>query len=237
MGSGKSSWGDGTLVGILLSPLRLALLVAVRAGLLLALAWSIDGYFVSQVWPRGIEHLKDRLAADLARGVALAAMQGGSAAHITAPANAIYAMVFESTGIHGMAQRFADTAPLSIPDTVLRGVFVAHPDAIQVAMLGTQSVGVRLAILVRFLPLLLLLLTIGTVDGLAQRAIRAGCGGRESASLYHRAKHLQMTLLALGMAVILVWPGSIAWQLCAGTAAVVSGLLARAQWAFYKKHL
>ena len=63
----------------------------------------------------------------------------------------------------------------------------------------------RFAILLRFLPLLLLLYAAGTADGLAERAIRRSCGGRESASLYHRAKYLQMAVLALGGVVLLAW--------------------------------
>ncbi|MGB5103857.1 MAG: DUF4400 domain-containing protein [Steroidobacteraceae bacterium] len=59
-------------------------------------------------------------------------------------------------------------------------------------MVVTQLLGVRAAILARFAPLLLLLYAVGAADGFTQRAIRRACGGRESASLYHRAKYLQL---------------------------------------------
>jgi hypothetical protein len=52
-------------------------------------------------------------------------------------------------------------------------------------MRGTQLLGVRAAILTRYLPMLALLYLVGVVDGLGQRAIRRACGGRESASVYH----------------------------------------------------
>lgn len=79
-------------------------------------------------------------------------------------------------------------------------------------MVGTQLLGVRMATLVRFVPLLLLLYAVGTVGGLTQRAIRRSCGGRESASLYHRAKYLQIVVLGLGAVGVLVWPGPLQWE-------------------------
>ena len=104
-------------------------------------------------------------------------------------------------------------------------------------MLGTQLLDVRFASFMRFLPLLLLLCALVIADGLTERAIRKSCGGRESASLYHRAKYLQLVALGLGELALLVWPGPVAWELCAGLIVIVTGGLARLQWAFYKKHL
>ncbi|MCZ4314635.1 DUF4400 domain-containing protein [Comamonadaceae bacterium G21597-S1] len=83
----------------------------------------------------------------------------------------------------------------------------------------------------RFLPLLALLHVVGAMDGLTDRAIRRSCGGRESASLYHRAKYFQLVVLGLGALVLL------AWELFVGLITVLAGVLARLQWAYYKKHL
>jgi hypothetical protein len=104
-------------------------------------------------------------------------------------------------------------------------------------MIGTQLLGLRAGILVRFLPLLVLLYGVGVAEGLSQRSIRRAQAARESASLYHRAKYLQVVVLALGGAVVLVWPAPVSWGLCAGVGAVVVGLLAAGQWAYYKKHV
>ena len=73
--------------------------------------------------------------------------------------------------------------------------------------------------------------------GLTQRAIRRACGGRESASLYHRAKYLQLAVLGLGGLALLMWPGPVHWQLCVPLGALVTGGLASVQWAYYKKHM
>jgi len=235
--SKNASFHDGPLAGILLSPLKLAFALGMGLMGILLVAWSIDWVFVSRVWPDGLDRLRRMLADDLGHGVMLAARQGRGAGEITEPANFLYAVVFEATGIHDMGLRFADGAALSIPDTVVRRSYLANREAIETAMVGTQLLGVRIAMLIRFLPLLLLSYAVGTADGLTERAIRRSCGGRESASLYHRAKYLQMAVLGLGGVGLLVWPGSVAWELYAGLIVVVAGGLARQQWAFYKKHL
>jgi hypothetical protein len=46
-----------------------------------------------------------------------------------------------------------------------------------------------------------------------------------------------MVALGLGGVALLVWPGPVAWELCAGLIVILTAWLARQQWAFYKKHL
>jgi hypothetical protein len=235
--SKNASFHEGPLAGVLLSPLKLAFALGMGLAGILLVAWSIDWVFVSRVWPDGLGRLRGMLVDDLGHGIMLAARQGCGAGEITGPANFLYAVVFEATGIHDMALRFADGTALSIPDTLVRRGYLANREAIEAAMVGTQLLGVRLAMLLRFLPLLLLLYAVGTADGLTERAIRRSCGGRESASLYHRAKYLQMAVLGLGGVVLLVWPGPVGWELHMGVIVVVAGGLARLQLAYYKKHM
>jgi len=235
--SKSASFHEGPLAGVLLSPLKLVFALGMGLAGILLVAWSIDWIFVSRVWPDGLDRLRGILADDLAHGIVLAAQQGRGAGEVTGPANFLYGLVFEATGIHDMGLRFAGGSSLSIPDTVVRRSYLANREAIETAMVGTQLLGVRFATLMRFLPLLLLLYAVGTADGLTERAIRRSCGGRESASLYHRAKYLQMAVLGLGGVVLSVWPGPVAWELCAGLIVIVTGGLGRQQWAFYKKHL
>ena len=238
MASRNAAFHDGVLAGVLMSPLKLLLMLALGLLAILVVAWCIDWIFVFKVWPDGVDRLRALLASDLEHGAQLAARQGYATSSTGAVANLLYAIVFEATGIHDMGLRFADpSATLSIPDTIVRGGYVAHRDAIEAAMIGTQLLGVRIATLVRFAPLLALLYLAGTADGLAQRAIRRAGGGRESASLYHRAKYLQVTLLALGTVTLLVWPGAVAWQPYATLLVLGTAALARLQWTFYKKHL
>jgi len=235
--SRNAAFHDGALAGVLLSPLKLVFSLALGLAALLLCAWIFDWTFVFKVWPQGIERLRELLAHDLEQGVALAARQGAGADTITAPANALYSIVFEATGIHDMGVQFANGAALSVPDTVMRRSYVSHRESIEAAMVGTQLLGVRTAILARFAPLLLLLYAVGAADGFTQRAIRRACGGRESAGLYHRAKYLQVAVLGLGGVCLLLWPGPVRWELCAPLGAVLLGGLASVQWAYYKKHM
>jgi hypothetical protein len=236
MGSRNTSFHDGALARVLLAPFKLGFALTLGLAGLLLVAWTVDWMCVAHVWPGRIDGLRTLLAEELAAGTAMAARQGGSAA-VTASANALYGLVFEATGLHRMAQRFAEGAPMSIPDTVVRSTWIARQEAIEVAMIGTQLLGLRAGILVRFLPLLALLYAVGAAEGLSQRAIRRAQAARESASLYHRAKYGQVVVLALGGSVLLVWPTAVAWGLCAGVGAVLVGVLAAGQWAYYKKHL
>jgi hypothetical protein len=237
LASRNATFHDETLIGVLLGPLKLILGLAAGLVVLLVCAWIVDGVFVFKIWPQGIERLRELLADDLARGVALAARQGADASVITAPANALYWLVFEVSGIDDIGRQFAGDASLSIPDTVLRRAYFTHRAAIEVAMVGTQLLGVRAAILVRFVSLLALLYVVGAADGVSRRAIRRAGGGRESASLYHRAKYLQLTVLGLGGVALLMWPGTVAWGVWVGLLAMLIGCLVGVQWAYYKKHL
>jgi hypothetical protein len=55
-------------------------------------------------------------------------------------------------------------------------------------VVGTYLFAVRTAMAAAALPLVLLAAAVGAVDGLVARARRKACAGRESASLFHRAK-------------------------------------------------
>lgn len=237
MASRNASFHEGVLAGVLFGPLKVAFALALGFVLILLLAWTIDWVCVFKVWPEGVDRLKSILATELAHGVDLAARQGGAAGIVPGTANFLYGLVFRATGIHNMGLRFAEGAALSIPDTIVRNTYIANREAIEVAMIGTQLFGVRLATLALMLPLLALMYAVATADGLIQRAIRRASGGRESASLYHRAKHLQVAVLGVGIMGLLLSPVPVDWLLVGMALAVVAAFLARLQWAYYKKHL
>ena len=99
MASKNTSFHEGPLAGVLLSPLKLAFSVGLGLVAILLVAWSIDWMFVSRVRPDGVDRLHSLLAADLGHGISLAARQGRGAGEITGPANLLYGLVFEVTGI------------------------------------------------------------------------------------------------------------------------------------------
>jgi len=162
---------------------------------LILAAWIIDWICVFKVWPDGLDRLQRILQEDLASAALLWDSYREFPRFALATANFLYAMLFKLTGIHDMGARFAEGVALSIPDTVVRDTYIANFQAIQVAMVGTQMFGIRLATLLMFTPFLGLVYLVALTDGLVQRAVRRASGGRESASLYHRAKHLQLIVL------------------------------------------
>lgn len=237
MVSRNASFHEGGIAGALLAPLKLVFALTLTLIGILAAAWIVDWIFVFKVWPDGVDRLKSILAADLARARDLAQWQGGMPGAVTGTANFLYALVFRFTGIHDMGVRFAEGVALSIPDTIVRNTYIANREAIEVAMIGTQLFGVRLATLAFTVPLLMLIYLVAAADGLTQRAIRRACGGRESASLYHRAKHLQVAGLGIGVLTMLISPAAFNWLLVGIPVAAFVGILTRLQWAYYKKHL
>ncbi|MCL4215401.1 MAG: DUF4400 domain-containing protein [Candidatus Hydrogenedentes bacterium] len=237
MASRNASFHEVGIVGALLAPLKLVFaLTLVFIGILIV-AWIVDWTFVFKVWPDGIDQLKGILATDLARARDLARWQGAVPGAVTGTANFLYGVVFRFTGIHDMGIRFAEGAALSIPDTIVRNTYLANVEAIEAAMIGTQLLGVRLATLALMAPLLALAYLVATADGVTQRAIRRAAGGRESASLYHRAKHLQVALLATALLICLFWPASVDVRWIGLPLAATLAILTRLQWAYYKKHL
>lgn len=233
----NASFEDSAVVRVLLKPFKLAFAATLGLAGLLLVAWTVDWLHVEHVWPGRVEGLRALLTEELAAGAELAARQGTSAWPVSSSANGLYALVFKATGLHDMGQRFADGSSLSIPDTVLRRTWVARQEEIEVAMLGTQLVGLRAGILVRFLPLMAFLYAVGLTDGLSQRAVRRSQAARESAGLYHRAKYAQVVIVVSGVVGALVWPAPVVWGHCAAVFCVLIAMLAAGQWAFYKKHV
>ena len=197
----------------------------------------IDWFFVFRVWPEGIEQLQRIVAEDLARLSRLECWCDNLQRLASGTANIFYSLVFRLTGIHDMGASFADGASFSIPDTIVRRIYIENHEAIRVAMVGTQLFGIRVASLLMAVPFVAMAYCVSLADGLTERAIRRASGGRESANLYHRAKHLQVVLLTTTAAVSLLLPISIDPRSVWLPTAVVVAALGRIQWNYYKKHL
>jgi integrating conjugative element membrane protein (TIGR03747 family) len=123
-------------------------------------------------------------------------------------------------------------------DIIARNHLVYHLQGeLYMAMVRAQIFGVRLAILIGTTPLFLLVWCLGLVDGMTQRSIRRACAGRESSSMYHRAKFFQFAGLAMGAMIYLMWPVSIRPEWIVLPVALLTGLLSRVQWCYLKKYL
>lgn len=236
MASRNVAFHEHGIAGAMLGPLKFLFVMTLVIFGINLMAWIVDWVCVYKLWPEGVERLKHILADDMAHALELADGQGGWSGMVTGTANALYALLFQATGIHNMGVRFATGEALSIPDTVVRNAYVANQQAIVVAMIGTQLVGVRFASLLLMLPLIVLVYSVALADGLCQRAIRRTCGGRESASLYHRAKYGQEVLVVTGLLVVLVMPVSMDTRWVGMPGVVGLGILARMQWSCCKKY-
>ena len=102
---------------------------------------------------------------------------------------------------------------------------------------GTGIFATRTALYACALPLLLLAGFVGAVDGLVARALRQAAAGRESASLYHRAKLALTFVPILTYLLFLGWPELDEPTRVLIPLALVAGGLLRLQCAFYKKYL
>ncbi len=237
MASRNASFREDVFVSALLRPLRLMIWVCgIAAGLLIG-ACLVDAIFVFHVWADGIEHLRQLLVNDVEQLSVLAERQGWPEGFVTHSANVFYRLVFEASGMHEMGVRFSQGQGLSIPDSIVRWFYIRHAEGIEEAMVGVQLFGARLALLAMASPLLLLMYAVGAVQGVVDRRIRMACGGRESASLYHRAKHGQLVTLAMAMLTALTLPVTVDVSTGLVVLAALFSLGAWTQWRFYKKAL
>lgn len=205
-------------------------------GLLVA-AWIIDWVMVSWVWPDGIARLEANLERDYRLALDWAASQSGRPGFVTRVANFFYWGIFEVTGVHEMGRVFSGDGPVSIPDNLVRLVYQRGHEQITVAMIATKIFGVRVAVLLMCVPGYALLYLIGLGDGLVQRAIRRASGGRESSSLYHRAKYVCLAISATSIAAVLLVPELPHITIVAAIVCISILMVARLQWTYHKKHL
>jgi hypothetical protein len=224
-------------VGVLLSPIRTITVAALASiGLLLA-AWVAHGTVVALKGDSGIVALTALIHRDLAHAASIATAQGLPTGALTRIVNAPYALLFEWSGIHAMGQRFAERDALSVPDTIVRTFYVRHHGEIQLLMLVTQLAGVRFALILQATPLVVLGSLLGAADGLVRREGRRATRSQESASLYHRAKYLQVWILAMTLVFVLLWPLPLEIRYVGLPIAIAMGVLGRWQWSLYKKYL
>ena len=106
-------------------------------------------------------------------------------------ARSLHAWVFERSGLTRRIQALSDGAGGTLDQRLAgagAGVFDDGGEGWQLAILGLYFFGVRLICVAALAPLLAGAYLLGFIDGLVARAIRIAGAGRESASLYHRAK-------------------------------------------------
>jgi integrating conjugative element membrane protein (TIGR03747 family) len=210
-------------------PLRYAVIWSLLLLNLALIALSLNLLFAKQVWPAGtaLAHLEALLSQSASVSPNLALTD--------AFAEGVYWLFFGVTGIHDQVLGIRDTALLRPLGSA--SLLASMREELSVAMLAAKLFGTRLATAVSALPLFLLAFTAFTLDGLAERLIRKACGGRESATLYHLAKHSHFALLPVLLAIYLCVPVHIDPLWIVMPAILVSGSLLRLQAKYFKKHV
>lgn len=74
MGSRNTSFHDGALARVLLSPFKLGFALTLGLAGLLLVVWTVDWLFVAHVWPGRVDGLRAFLVEELADGAAMAAL-------------------------------------------------------------------------------------------------------------------------------------------------------------------
>lgn len=110
-------------------------------------------------------------------------------------------------------------------------------EALSAARHSTLSVGIRSLLLLQALPLLILSVLVGTVDGLVQWQVRRFNVQRESGYLHHRAKALFLPVTLLPGFMYLVLPISLTVASFAIVGAILSGLMTALAVGSFKKYL
>ena len=224
----------GGYSGALLAPPRyVAYLTLLLAGLLLA-AWVIDTFLVFKIWRDCVQPLEVAItttasAVDGAYGLPFLRAQG------VAWATGLYHALFVASAIEQIIT--ADPHALTPFDQTVQRFFVSLLPAIQVVMLATKLYGLRLALWLSAIAPIVLGYAVDMIDGLVERSIRRYSGGRESATLYHRAKYAIAGAVGLWLFAYVCLPMPIELRSSSWVAAAVIGLLSRLQWKYYKKYV
>jgi integrating conjugative element membrane protein (TIGR03747 family) len=213
--------------------------------MLTMLSWSlavgIGLYFHTSVWvgqgTAPFERALDGLFLDAALASDVGPL-GDSALKLTVLLSDLaYKVVFVWTGVEEAYFR----AQLGYAKDGLDAAFfrslLSSAEQVEVMMLVTRLYGAKVAMLAGALPLFALAYCVAMVDGLTARYIRKAGGGRESAFIYHRSKWGIVMMSGTVVMGLMLLPLDYSPRWVLPPMALAIGLLARMQWAYYKKYL
>lgn len=196
---------------------------------------------IDLVWtgadPGTVGQARAALAAELVEAESLPRVGGAPADRALRWAHVAYDWFYVRTGVDRLL--LASPTDLTSPELAMRrGMLttVAQPRW-QALMLGTQMLAARAALLPSMLPTLALAYGLAILDGLIARSVRRSAGGRESATLYHRAKYLHVSLATVALVAWFWWPSHVDLTTLVIATVVIGATLLRIQLKFYKKYL
>lgn len=131
----------------------------------------------------------------------------------------------------------ADISRLGVTDQAVQRGVRSMDFAIARMLTGSQVIAIRAAIMVSYIPWIGFIYLLAFVDGAIERARRKYGAGRESSTVYHRAKYFQVTLATVVSATYLWWPGDVDPARVVVPATLACAALAWLQAKYYKKYL
>lgn len=218
------------------SPFRTAIFVGIAVIIAVVGRMLIDLAYTGSD-PERLEHMHDALRSEIARADTLPPVFGSPGERAIRWALGAYDILYVMTGL--------DRSMIATPDdfteldvALRRGIDAAAAQPHWKAMmLGTQLMAARAAQLPALLPTIVLGWALALLDGAVARWLRRASGGRESSTIYHRAKYSHATVATL---LLIVWFWSPVklelWQL--GLLVAVTGsAFIRMQLMYYKKYI
>lgn len=234
--AGDSATFDRGIRKAIVGPFRSAFFLLVALMVLI-----IGRMIVDLVWtgsdPVRLQQAYEDLQVEATSAATLPEIGGSASERAERWSRATYEIVYGRTGVDRVL--VADAQLLTSPELAIRrGAYsVAAAPHWQAVMLGTQTIAVRAALVPVALPTIAVAYLLAMLDGLIARAIRRAAGGRESATLYHRAKYFHVSLLSLALLVWFWSPIRIDLVSATPVVAATGALLLRIQLKFYKKYV
>lgn len=156
--------------------------------------------------------------------------------------NHMYQWVFVKSGL---LEQVSSTSPHQVADSAGKLTFRQYLGAaagqMQTYLLAAAYTSltffVRLVVLVLCIPLILMAVFVGFVDGLVKRDIRRFVVGHESGFVYHRAKAFILPTIMLPWVIYLALPVSIPPLLVLLPCAVLAGIVTNIAAASFKKYI
>ncbi len=230
--------GDGAAIDIgitkaITAPFKIASFVIIGFFVILVGRMGIDLWILADGSQDAIEAPTAVIDRELARAK-LAPNFLGSTTHDRAVAwsNFITEWFYRKPGL----VPDSDTMIGSTEQAVRRGVRSMN-FAIDRALTGSQVIAIRASVVVSYLPWMGFLYGLAFIDGITERGRRKYGSGRESSTLYHRAKYFQVSLATVVVAGFLWWPGDLDSLLIITLATLGCAALARLQTKYYKKYI
>lgn len=153
-----------------------------------------------------------------------------------------YEWLFIKTGLVDQLQaiitpKSTDSATKLSVRTYVASVATELHTYLLAAAYTTLTFIVRLMILILSMPLILLAILVGLIDGLVKRDLRRFVAGHESGFIYHRARGFILPTIALPWVIYLALPFSVEPLWIMVPCALLAGIVMNITAASFKKYL